>query len=470
MDNLVFTGIAPHPPIIVPEVGGKEREKAKATCKAMEEWAQLVKDKLPDSIVLVSPHGTVFQDAITINEEQEVSGSLAQFGALQVKLSFSTDVELAAAIRQMSGRHNVPVVGLDKALAKKHGARQDLDHGALVPLYYLDTAGVRCQLVSVSMGLLPFEDLYAFGLAVQQAARLLDKRVVMVASGDLSHRLTPEAPAGYSPEGRKFDDLLVQAVREFKVEDILEIDRELGENAGECGLRPIIMMLGALDGMDVESRVLSYEGPFGVGYLVAGFTPQGLNPEQELLRKLLDKRGARVKERRARESEPVSIARESLEHYIIHGEPLFAREGEQPPAGLAGRAGVFVSIKRHGQLRGCIGTTAPTQADILAEIRHNAISAGTRDPRFWPVEEAELADLVYSVDILKEPEAIDGMEQLDTQKYGVIVRSGNKAGLLLPNLEGVDTVEEQVAIAKQKAGIGPDEPCRLERFEVVRYH
>lgn len=470
MDNLVFTGIAPHPPIIIPEVGGKEREAAKATYTAMEVWAQMVKDKVPDTIVLVSPHGTVFQDAITINEEREISGDLSQFGAAQVKLSYSTDLELATAIKQMAGRHNVPTVGMDKSLAGKHGVRQELDHGAMVPLYFLDRAAVRCQLVSVTMGLLPFEELYAFGLAVQQAARLLDKRVVMVASGDLSHRLTPEAPAGYRAEGKIFDELLVQAVREFKVEDILELDEELKEKAGECGLRPIIMMLGALDGMDVESRVLSYEGPFGVGYLVAGFTPRGLSPERELLRKMQTKREAMVRERRAGESDPVRIARESLEHYIIQGQPLPAREGATPPVGLEGRAGVFVSIKKHGQLRGCIGTTAPTQASIVEEIKQNAISAGTGDPRFWPVEEEELEDLVYSVDVLMEPESIDGLELLDPKKYGVIVSSGNKAGLLLPNLEGIDTAEEQVSIAKQKAGLKQEEPCRLKRFEVVRYH
>jgi AmmeMemoRadiSam system protein A len=230
------------------------------------------------------------------------------------------------------------------------------------------------------------------------------------------------------------------------------------------------MMLGALDGMDVEARVLSYEEPFGVGYLVAGFTPLGLNPERELHKQLLEQRAAQLKQRRAGESEAVRLARETLEHYVVKGQPWPSRGEERPPAGLEGRAGVFVSIKKHGQLRGCIGTTAPTQGSIIAEIRQNAISAGTRDPRFWPIEEDELADLVYSVDVLREPEDIDGLGQLDPQKYGVIVSSGNKSGLLLPMLEGVDTVEAQVAIAKQKAGLQPEQPCQLQRFEVVRYH
>jgi AmmeMemoRadiSam system protein A len=133
------------------------------------------------------------------------------------------------------------------------------------------------------------------------------------------------------------------------------------------------------------------------------------------------------------------------------------------------RAGVFVSLKKHGQLRGCIGTIAPTCPSIADEIIQNAISAGTKDPRFSPVRESELDDIVYSVDVLGEPEPVDDVSQLDVIRYGVIVSSGYKRGLLLPNLEGVDTVEQQVEIARQKAGIGRNEDYSLERFEVIRH-
>jgi AmmeMemoRadiSam system protein A len=133
------------------------------------------------------------------------------------------------------------------------------------------------------------------------------------------------------------------------------------------------------------------------------------------------------------------------------------------------RAGVFVSLKKHGQLRGCIGTIAPTCPCIADEIIQNAISAGTKDPRFSPVRESELDDIVYSVDVLGEPEPVDDVSQLDVIRYGVIVSSGYKRGLLLPNLEGVDTVEQQVEIARQKAGIGRNEDYSLERFEVIRH-
>lgn len=167
------------------------------------------------------------------------------------------------------------------------------------------------------------------------------------------------------------------------------------------------------------------------------------------------------------ESAPVKLARASLAHYLATGEYLAVPD--ELPAGLDGRAGVFVSLKKDGELRGCIGTFGPTQPTVAAEIIHNAVSAGVQDPRFWPVEAHELDGLCISVDILSPPEKIAGPEELDPVKYGVIVRSGRRSGLLLPDLEGVDTVAGQLDIARQKAGIAPGENTELYRFSVTRY-
>ena len=140
-----------------------------------------------------------------------------------------------------------------------------------------------------------------------------------------------------------------------------------------------------------------------------------------------------------------------------------------PEGMISSKAGVFVSIKKQGELRGCIGTFLPTRKNIAEEIQRNAISAGCEDPRFYPVKPAELPELEYSVDILTKPEAIDSTDKLDPKRYGVIVRKGYRSGLLLPDLEGVDTVKEQMRIVLTKAGIRPDEDYELERFEVIRH-
>ena len=166
-------------------------------------------------------------------------------------------------------------------------------------------------------------------------------------------------------------------------------------------------------------------------------------------------------------SAPVALAKESLRYYFAHGRVLPVPSDVAPE--LKGRAGAFVSLKKHGRLRGCIGTFQPTQDSLAAEIIRNAISAGTQDPRFSPVQSDELAALDISVDILEAPERIDSLDQLDPQKYGVIVQRDHRSGLLLPMLDGVDTVQEQVSIAMQKAGIEKEEDIELYRFTVTRY-
>ena len=162
----------------------------------------------------------------------------------------------------------------------------------------------------------------------------------------------------------------------------------------------------------------------------------------------------------------VKLAKQTVESYVRHGK---VPEPEEFTPEMQERAGVFVSLHRQGELRGCIGTFEPARDNVAREIIANAISSATRDPRFPPVTESELDDLEYSVDILTRPEPIADISQLDPQIYGIIVQSGRRKGLLLPDLEGVDSVEEQIAICRLKAGISADEPVSTYRFEVRRF-
>ncbi len=166
----------------------------------------------------------------------------------------------------------------------------------------------------------------------------------------------------------------------------------------------------------------------------------------------------------------VKLARKTIEAWVRKGAVLVPDAEELPEEAMTRRAGAFVSIHKNGDLRGCIGTIAPVRRSLAEEIVYNAISAAAQDPRFRPVTEKELDSLEISVDVLSEPEDIASADQLDVKRYGVIVRKGRRRGLLLPDLEGVDTVEDQVAIACRKAGLIPGEPgIELQRFEVVRH-
>lgn len=255
----------------------------------------------------------------------------------------------------------------------------------------------------------------------------------------------------------------MEIIKEKRLKDLITFDLNLSEKAGECGLRSLMIMAGTLDRLDINTRVLSYQGPFGVGYGTAIIDVSGEN-KIDTLKEIKREEDLKIDKSRKDESQYVKLARESLETFIKTGKFLQVEKESQT------KKGVFVTLKKDGILRGCIGTIEPTTSSVENEIVQNAVSAGTRDPRFPRVEEGELKDLVYSVDVLFSPEPIKSLDDLDVEKYGVIVTSGHKRGLLLPNLEGVDKVEEQVDISLQKAGIGPNEAYKMERFKVERYY
>jgi AmmeMemoRadiSam system protein A len=163
----------------------------------------------------------------------------------------------------------------------------------------------------------------------------------------------------------------------------------------------------------------------------------------------------------------VELARRSVEEFVRNGKTVSLHE--PLPAEMRAKAGVFVCIKKHGELRGCIGTFLPCCDNVAAETVRNAISAAIQDPRFRPVAADELDQLSYSVDVLSPPEKVQDLSELDPKEFGVIVSCGNRRGLLLPDLEGVDSVEEQLRITRMKAGIMPDEEVEIFRFRVERY-
>lgn len=468
MGELVFAGLCPHPPIIVPQVGKGETVKVSATVAALRQIAINMLAKEPEVVVFITPHGTVFTDAVGVVTVDPLRGNLGQFGAPEINFDLPNALDLSKAIVDIARQKGISMARIDRPLATRYQTTTDLDHGIMVPLYFLVEAGLSPKLVSISMGLLARHELYMFGVALQEAIFNSSYRVAVVASGDLSHRLTPDAPAGFNPRGEEFDRLVKGSLEKMDIQGLIDLPWDLVEQAGECGLRPLLMMLGSLEGLQVRPEILSYEGPFGVGYLVAQFIPTGRDERRMLLSKLLRQKDERIQQVRKKESFPVSLARESLENYVQRGQIIEAPLSLPPE--LAKKAGAFVSIKKNGQLRGCIGTISPTKDNVAQEIISNAIKAGTGDPRFDPVEPEELEQLVYSVDILHEPEPVESLDQLDPRQYGVIVKSRGRSGVLLPNLDGIDTAEEQVAIARQKAGIGPGEKVQLYRFKVDRYH
>ena len=469
MGRITKAYILPHPPILVPEVGKGGEGKASATTKAFEKAAREIGEIDPTTIIITTPHGPMFQDFIHISATPELAGDFSKFGAARVRLEFKNNIPLINRIIELGNAEGIYCGGLEDSLAGKYKVPRELDHGALVPLYFITSKYNGFKLVHISIAGMPYTDLYKFGKCIAHAVNESGEKAVFIASGDLSHKLSADGPYGFDKSGPEFDRILVDSLKPARPEKLLSMDESFCETAGECGLRSFIIMFGALDGYEIKSDVYSYEGPFGVGYCVAAFEPGAPATGKGVLERKEEADLDKMKNIRAEEDPYVALARQTLEAYVKSNKTITV------PDGLSGemlkeRAGVFVSIKKFGQLRGCIGTISPVRKNIAEEIINNAISAGTQDPRFDPIEANELSNLVYSVDVLMKPEAIVSIDELDVVKYGVIVRSGMRSGLLLPNLEGVDTPEQQVAIAMQKAGIRQDDKYKMERFKVVRHN
>ncbi|MBP5598741.1 MAG: AmmeMemoRadiSam system protein A, partial [Lachnospiraceae bacterium] len=234
---------------------------------------------------------------------------------------------------------------------------------------------------------------------------------------------------------------------------------------------------GALDSKKLDIKKYSHQDVTGVGYGICSFIVTGEDENRKFLDSYLNKRRKKLTDQRNKEDAFVRLARASLEHFIKEKHTYGVNEAmraaniskEDEDLLLSDKAGAFVSIHKSDRLRGCIGTFLPTQYCLAEEIIANAVSASTRDPRFDPITEDELEWLEISVDVLGTPEDIDSKAELDPKKYGVIVRNGARRGLLLPDLPGVDTVEDQISIAKQKADIGKHEEVSLQRFTVIRH-
>ncbi len=454
--------MVPHPPIILPEVGRGEEKKIAATDAAYRKAAAFAAELEPETLVLLSPHAVMYADYFHISPGKSAEGSMRQFRAPQVKLRTRYDTAFVQALADTASAGDFPAGTLGER-------NPELDHGSMIPLYYINQFKTDCMLVRIGLSGLPLTEHYRLGQLIQQTADQLNRRVVIIGSGDLSHRLREDGPYGLSKEGPEYDERIMDVMGRAAFDELLDFDESFCDKAAECGHRSFCIMAGALDGLCVETQKLSHEGTFGVGYGICTYRVTGKDPSGSLLDRWRDRQKKDLEEKRQGEDAWVRLARATVNAWVS-GRKRPEIPKDLPEEMLMNRAGVFVSLHKDGRLRGCIGTIQATKRNIAEEIVENGISAATKDPRFSPVRPEELDALEISVDVLGRPEKIRSKDELDVKRYGVIVTKGFRRGLLLPNLDGVDTVEEQVSIALRKAGLSEREKnYEMERFEVVRH-
>ncbi len=257
---LVFAGIAPHPPIMVPEVGGAASSEVRGSIDAMRDFTGRIIASRAESIVLISPHAPLQQNSFVAYMETPLRGDFSGFRAPDVIIETPLDEELLTAIARAAAVEGYEVSGIRGF---------ELDHGTLVPLYFLLHNGWRGSVVALGYSFLSNEDHLRFGACVRQAINDLQRPTAFVASGDLSHRLTADAPAGYFHDAHLFDEQIVDSINACEPSRVVHINQDLRRSAGECGYRSMLVLFGAVQGDPLNCEVLHYEAPFGVGYLVA---------------------------------------------------------------------------------------------------------------------------------------------------------------------------------------------------------
>ena len=454
--------MVPHPPLIVPEVGKGGEAQIAETTLAYERVADEVAALEPETIIVTSPHAVMYSDYFHISPGSGAEGSFRRFRAPGVRFSEKYDTELVKRICELADAEKLPAGTLGERDA-------ELDHGTMVPLWFIRNRYDGGKIVRIGLSGLPLSEHYRLGQIIARAADECGRRAVIIASGDLSHKLQSYGPYGYSPEGPEYDERIMDVCGRAAFGELFDFSESFCEKAAECGHRSFVIMAGAFDGLRVKADVLSHQDVTGVGYGICTFYPDGADEGRRFLKAYLEKREKEQQEKAGKSDAYVKLARASVEAWVRRRERIPVPEG-LPEEMLTRRAGTFVSLHRNGQLRGCIGTIMATCDTVAEEILQNAVSACSRDPRFPPVAPDELSGLEISVDVLGELEPVDSPDQLDVKRYGVVVSRGMRRGLLLPNLDGVDTVEDQIDIARRKGGIRESEPYTLERFEVVRHY
>ncbi len=435
-----------HAPIVLPEIGGARAAECARTTRAMREIARRVVAHRPDVLVLISPHAPRQGSRWGLVEDLRIGGSFARFGFPGLRLELPGAPDAAREVR---------------AAAERRGLRcwsaegQDLDHGTLVPLSFLVEAGWRGATLVIALPYPGTGSEAEMGGAIREAAARRGERWAIVASGDMSHRLQPDAPAGYDPRAKEFDRAFVTALAAGDLRGACSVDPWLRELAAEDVVDSTAVAAGATGFRSDGHDILSYEGPFGVGYC-----------EALLFTETAGRAGAgRTASSERPPAELAEIAREAIRASLLGRPqrlPRLAPPWDRPRA-------VFVTLRSgSGELRGCIGRTSPVLASLAEEVADCAVSAASRDPRCPPVTLDELDRLQIEVSVLGEPEPVADVGELDPRRYGVIVSRGARRGVLLPDIEGVETVSEQLAIAARKAGLAADEPLSVERFEVQK--
>jgi AmmeMemoRadiSam system protein A len=436
-----------HAPIVVPDVAGNRARQCAETTRAMTDIATRLRAHAPDVLVIVSPHAARHATRWGICMQTPLQGNFGRFGAEHIGVTLPGAPDAAARLAPLAR---------ELRLTTRELTGEELDHGTLVPLYFMSKAGWTGPTLLIAPPYPTNRTEERMGQAIARAADQAGERWAVLASGDMSHRLTPGAPSGYHPLAKEFDRTFKARIDAGDLRGACAIDADLRELAAEDVVDSCAVAAAAVGYRNQGHRTYAYEGPFGVGYLEAVLFEE--SPPND------DGTGGGT------ETRPwpamLRIAREAISAKITHSAyrvPVLPKPWNAPQ-------GAFVTLRDpRGELRGCIGHVEPRFGALAEEIAACAAAAATQDTRFARVTPRELLQVRIELSLLSKPEPVIDISTLDPQRYGVVVSSGRARGVLLPGIEGVVTGEEQLRIAAAKGHLPASRTWVIERFEVQKW-
>lgn len=443
-----------HAPIVIPAIAGSRAAQCDATTGAMREVAASIARSQPEVLVIVSPHAPRHPTHWGLADGPRLHGDFGRFGHPGLEVSLPGAPDACARVMETARQRGLGTWSPDE------GAQRALDHGTAVPLYFVREAGFAGPTLLVCLPYPGTDTEERLGEAIAEASG--DARWAVLASGDMSHRLQEGAPAGFDPRAREFDAHFVTSLRERDLRRACSPPPELQQLAAEDVIDSARVAAAASGYAGRGLNVVHYEGPFGVGYCEAILHDDAAAAEGKPAN---DPAASDVELAGGGERALLSVAREAVD--AMTRNVAYRPQAIPPP--LATSRGVFVTLRdASGRLRGCIGHMQAQHERLVDEVADCARAAASSDPRFPPVTAPELRQLSIEISLLTPPQPVDDLSTLDAKRYGVMVSHRGRRGVLLPDIAGVETVEDQLRIAGDKGGLPPGEPWTVERFEVEK--
>lgn len=468
MDGIVGRYIMPHTLNLLPSLGGGLERKAQSTVESMDSMAREIAGLAPDTIVVISSHAPSLGNVFVVSPQKRFLGSLAKYRFRLNAIRPYNDLEFVRMLEEGAAKRSLPIKSFEdnKSARRRYGLNGSLDMGTYVPLFFVNQYLHNYKLVVISLSDASPLEHYLCGKLIAMTARDKGGRFVVIASGELSHKVSKESPLGCVSGAADFDQAIVECIEHGQVERLLKYDFSKRSAYAPCGVDCFNMLLGTLDGKRQHNEVLSYEHPFGVGLLCAKLDEgvAGNSVEFDFARK----RDGRVKcSKRAGESEPCRLARAAIKQYLKSketlGTPVF-QKGEL----LSCSSGVYVSLFKGGRWRGCYGNPDPTDRVSADDVIDYAITAAVEND-VGAVSLSELGDLEIVVDFVRDIERVESLEAFDHKKYGMLVKYKDTEGIILPNVPHVHSVEDQYRAALYNAGASEKDKVKLYRFTVERF-